>query len=133
MKRWQQRPDGSTWGDWGDDDELGQPARQNVALYAARPATQHLPAARTEVEAHVLAERQSETEVAELLGRAGEAETGLWEDLKRNPEHVDERAAAIELLESAERHVDLPAHFEKSKEKYRIGEKRKIKYTPPKG
>ncbi len=24
MKRWQQRPDGSTWGDWGDDDELGR-------------------------------------------------------------------------------------------------------------
>jgi len=23
-KRWQQRPDGSTWGDWGDDDELGR-------------------------------------------------------------------------------------------------------------
>jgi hypothetical protein len=23
-KRWRQRPDGSTWGDWGDDDELGR-------------------------------------------------------------------------------------------------------------
>ena len=23
-RRWQQRPDGSTWGDWGDDDELGR-------------------------------------------------------------------------------------------------------------
>jgi kynurenine formamidase len=23
-KRWQQRPAGSTWGDWGDDDELGR-------------------------------------------------------------------------------------------------------------
>ena len=23
-KRWQRRPDGSTWGDWGDDDELGR-------------------------------------------------------------------------------------------------------------
>jgi kynurenine formamidase len=23
-KRWKQRPDGSTWGDWGDDDELGR-------------------------------------------------------------------------------------------------------------
>ncbi len=23
-KRWQQRPSGSTWGDWGDDDELGR-------------------------------------------------------------------------------------------------------------
>jgi kynurenine formamidase len=23
-KRWEQRPDGSTWGDWGDDDELGR-------------------------------------------------------------------------------------------------------------
>jgi hypothetical protein len=23
-KRWQQRPDGSTWGDWGDEDELGR-------------------------------------------------------------------------------------------------------------
>jgi kynurenine formamidase len=23
-KRWAQRPDGSTWGDWGDDDELGR-------------------------------------------------------------------------------------------------------------
>jgi kynurenine formamidase len=23
-KRWQQRPTGSTWGDWGDDDELGR-------------------------------------------------------------------------------------------------------------
>jgi kynurenine formamidase len=23
-KRWQQRPEGSTWGDWGDDDELGR-------------------------------------------------------------------------------------------------------------
>jgi hypothetical protein len=23
-KRWTQRPDGSTWGDWGDDDELGR-------------------------------------------------------------------------------------------------------------
>ena len=23
-KRWVQRPDGSTWGDWGDDDELGR-------------------------------------------------------------------------------------------------------------
>jgi kynurenine formamidase len=23
-KRWQQRPNGSTWGDWGDDDELGR-------------------------------------------------------------------------------------------------------------
>jgi kynurenine formamidase len=23
-KRWQQRPPGSTWGDWGDDDELGR-------------------------------------------------------------------------------------------------------------
>jgi kynurenine formamidase len=23
-ERWQQRPDGSTWGDWGDDDELGR-------------------------------------------------------------------------------------------------------------
>ncbi|HTD49487.1 MAG TPA: hypothetical protein VK771_02740, partial [Acidimicrobiia bacterium] len=22
-KRWKQRPPGSTWGDWGDDDELG--------------------------------------------------------------------------------------------------------------
>jgi kynurenine formamidase len=24
MKRWQQRPPGSTWGEWGDDDELGR-------------------------------------------------------------------------------------------------------------
>ena len=24
MKRWKQRPEGSTWGDWGDDDELGR-------------------------------------------------------------------------------------------------------------
>ena len=23
-KRWKQRPPGSTWGDWGDDDELGR-------------------------------------------------------------------------------------------------------------
>jgi len=23
-KRWAQRPDGSTWGDWGEDDELGR-------------------------------------------------------------------------------------------------------------
>src|SRR3954471_4350941 len=23
-KRWKQRPDGSTWGDWGGDDELGR-------------------------------------------------------------------------------------------------------------
>ena len=23
-KRWTQRPPGSTWGDWGDDDELGR-------------------------------------------------------------------------------------------------------------
>ena len=23
-KRWKQRPEGSTWGDWGDDDELGR-------------------------------------------------------------------------------------------------------------
>ena len=23
-QRWTQRPDGSTWGDWGDDDELGR-------------------------------------------------------------------------------------------------------------
>jgi kynurenine formamidase len=23
-KRWQRRPDGSTWGDWGEDDELGR-------------------------------------------------------------------------------------------------------------
>ena len=23
-KRWNQRPPGSTWGDWGDDDELGR-------------------------------------------------------------------------------------------------------------
>jgi kynurenine formamidase len=23
-RRWQQRPEGSTWGDWGDDDELGR-------------------------------------------------------------------------------------------------------------
>ena len=23
-KRWTQRPAGSTWGDWGDDDELGR-------------------------------------------------------------------------------------------------------------
>ena len=23
-KRWEQRPPGSTWGDWGDDDELGR-------------------------------------------------------------------------------------------------------------
>ena len=23
-KRWVQRPDGSTWGDWGEDDELGR-------------------------------------------------------------------------------------------------------------
>jgi hypothetical protein len=23
-KRWSQRPEGSTWGDWGDDDELGR-------------------------------------------------------------------------------------------------------------
>jgi kynurenine formamidase len=23
-KRWERRPDGSTWGDWGDDDELGR-------------------------------------------------------------------------------------------------------------
>ena len=23
-KRWKQRPAGSTWGDWGDDDELGR-------------------------------------------------------------------------------------------------------------
>ncbi len=23
-KRWKQRPDGSTWSDWGDDDELGR-------------------------------------------------------------------------------------------------------------
>ena len=22
--RWTQRPEGSTWGDWGDDDELGR-------------------------------------------------------------------------------------------------------------
>jgi len=24
MKRWKHRPDGSTWGDWGDDDQLGR-------------------------------------------------------------------------------------------------------------
>jgi kynurenine formamidase len=24
MKRWTQRPEGSTWGDWGDDDQLGR-------------------------------------------------------------------------------------------------------------
>jgi kynurenine formamidase len=24
MRRWTQRPDGSTWGDWGEDDELGR-------------------------------------------------------------------------------------------------------------
>ena len=24
MKRWKQRPEGSTWGDWGDDDQLGR-------------------------------------------------------------------------------------------------------------
>ena len=24
MKRWKHRPEGSTWGDWGDDDELGR-------------------------------------------------------------------------------------------------------------
>src|SRR5438045_8646840 len=24
MPRWKQRPPGSTWGDWGDDDELGR-------------------------------------------------------------------------------------------------------------
>jgi hypothetical protein len=24
MKRWTQRPDGSTWGDWGEDDQLGR-------------------------------------------------------------------------------------------------------------
>lgn len=23
-KRWKQRPPGSTWGDWGEDDELGR-------------------------------------------------------------------------------------------------------------
>ena len=23
-KRWTQRPPGSTWGDWGEDDELGR-------------------------------------------------------------------------------------------------------------
>ena len=23
-RRWTQRPEGSTWGDWGDDDELGR-------------------------------------------------------------------------------------------------------------
>ena len=23
-QRWKQRPPGSTWGDWGDDDELGR-------------------------------------------------------------------------------------------------------------
>ncbi len=23
-KRWKERPPGSTWGDWGDDDELGR-------------------------------------------------------------------------------------------------------------
>src|ERR1700760_3104221 len=23
-KRWTRRPEGSTWGDWGDDDELGR-------------------------------------------------------------------------------------------------------------
>ena len=23
-KRWKRRPDGSTWGDWGEDDELGR-------------------------------------------------------------------------------------------------------------
>ena len=24
MKRWKYRPEGSTWGDWGDDDQLGR-------------------------------------------------------------------------------------------------------------
>ena len=24
MKRWKHRPEGSTWGDWGDDDQLGR-------------------------------------------------------------------------------------------------------------
>src|SRR5260370_28415467 len=24
MQRWRQRPAGSTWGDWGEDDELGR-------------------------------------------------------------------------------------------------------------
>ena len=24
MKRWKHRPDGSTWGDWGEDDQLGR-------------------------------------------------------------------------------------------------------------
>ena len=24
MKRWTQRPEGSTWGDWGDEDQLGR-------------------------------------------------------------------------------------------------------------
>jgi len=23
-KRWERRPEGSTWGDWGEDDELGR-------------------------------------------------------------------------------------------------------------
>ena len=35
-KRWVNRPEGSTWGDWGDDDELGRknlltPARIKAA------------------------------------------------------------------------------------------------------
>ena len=24
MKRWKHRPEGSTWGDWGEDDQLGR-------------------------------------------------------------------------------------------------------------
>ena len=41
MKRWKQRPEGSTWGDWGDDDQLGRlnlltPERRRAAAAEVR-------------------------------------------------------------------------------------------------
>ena len=52
-KRWKQRPDGSTWGDWGDDDELGrinlltpEKVLQGVRRGAARHQLLPEPAAR---------------------------------------------------------------------------------------
>ena len=51
-KRWKQRPAGSTWGDWGDDDELGRinlltPEKVLRACGRSRPASASASACRS--------------------------------------------------------------------------------------
>ena len=77
---------------------LDRAVRYEDALVYQEPPDWHVPA------------RQNLAAVLLAAGRADEAETVLWEDLKRNPDHVLEPGAAVEGAAAAEQDGGRGAH-----------------------